>query len=154
MITIINRLRKISIDAKKIEQKIKKMLDYLDYGDFDIGVFFTTNATIKKYNNQYRKKNKATDILSFPFHTELKAGEKPQILSTEDKNLGDIIISLEYAKKDATCEKRSLEQRLDVLLAHGICHLLGYDHKENDDYKKMHIKENELLSHLDLKGSS
>jgi len=83
--------------------------------------------------------------LSFPYHTDLKAGEKIKIKEPEDKNLGDIIISLEFAKKDAMELDRFLGTHLEILIAHGIAHLLGYDHQTEKDYKIMCKKERELL---------
>ena len=73
----------IKINVKKIESNIFLMLDFLDYNDFDIGVWFTTNRTIRSYNKTYRKKDKPTDILSFPYHTTLKPGEKIKIKTPE-----------------------------------------------------------------------
>jgi len=148
MITIKNNIKKIKINKKKIKKLVTHILKFLKYEDFDIGIWFTTNATIKKYNKNYRKKDKATDILSFPFHTQLKAGEKITIHSPDGKNLGDIIISLEYAKKDALHAKRPFYEHLKILLVHGICHLLGYDHKTDEDFKKMQAKETSILKKL------
>ena len=100
VIRIKNTQRKIKIDTKKIESDIQRMLDIAGYSDFDIGVWFTTNKTIRAYNKKYRQKDKPTDILSFPYHTSLKPGDAIQVKDPEDKNLGDIIISLEFAKLD------------------------------------------------------
>ena len=99
-ILIKNQQRKIPIKTKFVKSKIKKILQHLELQDFAIGIWFTTNKTIKKYNNKYRKKNKATDILSFPYHPDLKPEETIKIDHSEDKNLGDIIISVERVKKD------------------------------------------------------
>jgi rRNA maturation RNase YbeY len=144
MITIKNRVKKIKISTNRVRSNIKKMLEAAGYPDFDIGVWFTTNKTIRIYNKKYRKQDKPTDILSFPYH-HLKPGQKITISSPDDKNLGDMIISLEYAKKDATAQNRSLMEHVNILLAHGLAHLLGYDHKTQAQYKRMQEKERELL---------
>jgi rRNA maturation RNase YbeY len=86
-----------------------------------------------------------TDILSFPFHTALKAGSRIKAKNEWEKNLGDLILSPEYIHKAALEHEERLEDRLKMLIVHGICHLLGYDHIEDNDYKKMQKKENELL---------
>ena len=148
MITIKNNIKKIKVSEKKIRELVTQILKILNYQDFDIGIWFTTNATIKKYNKKYRKKNKATDILSFPFHTQLKAGEKIRIHTPDEKNLGDIMLSLEHAQKDAREAKRPFNDHIKMLLVHGICHLLGYDHKTDIDYKKMQTKETSILKKL------
>ena len=114
------------------------MLHVLGYQDFDLGIWFTTNQTIQRYNKKYRKKDKPTDILSFSYHTDLKPGQEIKVKEDEDKNLGDLIISLEFAQKDVKKLKKSIVEHLQILLVHGIAHLLGYDHK-----KKKKVEENE-----------
>ena len=145
MIKIINRQKKIKIDTKKIKSNIQRILSFLGYSDFDIGILFTTNKTIKKYNKKYRGKDQPTDILSFPYHTNLKPGQKIKVKNPEDKNLGDIIISLERVMSDSNEENRSFKDHLSLILAHGITHLLGHDHKTEKQYKAMRQFETKLL---------
>jgi len=149
MIQIKNTQRKIKINEANIKKIVQNILNYLNYRDYDIGIWFTTNQTIRNYNKTYRNKDKATDILSFPFHTNLKAGSRIKPASDDDKNLGDMIISLEYTQQEAKKLNVSLDVRIKTLLIHGICHLLGYDHKTVTDYEKMHTKEKEVLKITD-----
>jgi len=146
MIYIKNNLRKFTINKRKIENQIKKILKHLKYEDFDIGIWFTTNKTIKNFNKIYRNKDKPTDILSFPYHTEIKPNQKITAKTPEDKNLGDIIISLEFVKNHAKKSNLLLESYITMLLAHGISHLLGHDHETDKDYKLMQKLENKLIS--------
>lgn len=148
MIKIINKQRKIKINEKELKKIITIMLATLGYQDFDIGIFLTTNPTIKKYNKKYRKKDTATDILSFPYHTSLKPGEKIIVTSQEDKNLGDIIISLEYVQRAAPEWNRSFKEHFIALIAHGIAHLLNYNHKTDAEFKAMQKIEKKLLASL------
>ncbi len=148
MITIRNTQRKITIDTNKLKQDAQKLLDLLDYSDFDLGIWLTTDRTIREYNRNYRNKDKATDILSFPFHPKLKAGKRITVKTADDKNLGDLILSLEYVKKDAANLGVTFKDQLRRLLVHGICHLLGYDHIKDEDYEVMHKKEERLLKQL------
>lgn len=145
MITIKNSQRTIAVDSALLKKQAQKILDLLDYPDFDLGIWLTTNKTIRAYNCTYRNKDKATDILSFGYHTDLKPGDRIIVKQPDDKNLGDLIISLEYTKKDAPRWSMTFEERLLVLLVHGICHLLGYDHENERDYQVMHKKEKFLL---------
>lgn len=145
-ILIKNRQRKIAINTEIIKSKIKKILDHLGYADYDIGLWITTNATIRKYNKQYRKRDKATSILSFSFYPKLKAGNKIKPKTEADKNLGDLIISGEFIKKDAPNWNQTFEERLKATIVHGICHLLGYTHKTDQAFGKMQKKEKELLA--------
>lgn len=148
MILIKNTQRSIHVNVEHIERDVEKILHALHYDDFDIGIWLTTNATIKKYNNTYRQKNKPTDILSFSFYPEIKPGNRIIAKSPEDKNLGDLIVSVEYVEKAAHELGQTLQKRLQILLVHGICHLLGYDHERDEDYKIMQAKENFLLKKI------
>lgn len=152
MITIKNTQRKISIDKNKLVAQAQYILDILKYSDFDLGIWFTNDKTIREYNREYRHKDKATDILSFPYHTELLAGKRIRIRSEEDKNLGDLIISAEYVVEEAKKYDVTFEQRVKILLVHGVCHVLGYDHIEDSDYRRMRAKEAFILKKLTEKG--
>ncbi len=145
VIYIKNTQRTIPLNQAKVKRQVKSMLSALKYDDFDISIWFTTNETIRKYNKRYRHKDAPTDILSFPYYPSLKPGEKIAPESEEDKNLGDIIISLAYMKKDAPKWKQSFSERLEVLLCHGIAHLLGHDHQTDEEYKVMQVLERKLL---------
>ena len=148
MITIRNTQRTIKIDTAQLKKDAQTILDALAYSDFDLGILITTDKSIQKYNREYRDKDKPTDILSFPYHTELKAGQRITIESEDDKNLGDLIMAPEYILNDLPQWKTTFEKHLQRLLVHGICHLLGYDHIEDADYKIMHKKEMVLLKKI------
>lgn len=148
MILIRNTQRKIKLDTKQIRKEVQTILDILGYSDFDLGILFTNNATIHEYNVMYRQKDKPTDILSFPAYPDLKPGERIVADDDEEKNLGDLILSPEYIVLDAKRLRVRFEVRLQRLLVHGICHLLGHDHLEDTDYKVMHKQEMALLRAL------
>lgn len=157
MIVIKNRQRKIKVNIKDLHAKTQKMLGVLsnkdiNYQDFDLGIMLTTNKTIRKFNKQFRGKDKPTDILSFPFHDYLKPGQKIKVKSPEDKNLGDLIISLEFAQKDAAITwNRKFDEHLIALLTHGIAHLIGYDHLTDKDFNSMLKVERTLLASVGIK---
>jgi len=145
MILVKNNIKKIRVSDSVVQKKLQKILHSQGYDDFDVSVWFTTNTTIRSYNKKFRKKDAATDILSFPYHSELKPGNEIIVKSEEDKNLGDIIISLEFAKKNAKEWDVSFSKIIDILLVHGISHLLGYDHKTEKDHEIMRAYEQKLL---------
>lgn len=145
MVTIQNRTKKISFDTGLFLKKASLILENLGYADFDLGILLTTNRTIQEYNQAYRNKNTPTDVLSFPYHDNIKAGKKIKAQTIEDKNLGDLIISLEYVYKNKKNLKGNFLERMDRMLVHGICHLLGHDHIQDADYRKMIRLENKLL---------
>jgi len=149
MITIKNNIKKISFDVQLYKNQAQKALKALGYDDFDLGIWLTTNSTIKKYNAMYRDKDKATDVLSFPFH-HITAGTKIKIQTDDDKNLGDMIISMEYVQKAAKKLNSTFEQRMNRMLIHSLCHLLGYDHIQDDEFKVMIKKEKQLAALINL----
>ena len=148
MVTIKNSQRTIAINVHQLETDAQKLLVALGYEGFDLGIWVTTNKTIRHYNKIYRHKDKPTDILSFPFHPELQPGQKIKVRSEDDKNLGDIIISAEYVARQLKETGESFDDRLKVLLVHGICHLLGYDHIADEQFAQMQRKEKFLLKKL------
>jgi len=85
------------------------------------GVRFVTDAEMRDFNNHFRGKDGATDVLSFP------GG-----LSAPDQHLGDVVIAVPCTRRQATSQGISFEQEIKTLLLHGVLHCLGYDH-ENDD---------------------
>jgi len=148
MIKIKNSQRKINVNTTKLQKDAHKLLRILNYADFDLGIWLTTNKTIQEYNTRYRNKNKPTDILSFAYYPDLKSGEKIIPQTEDDKNLGDLIISVEHVQNDAKRLHTTLEKRLEVLLVHGISHLLGYTHDQEDEDEKMQDHEAFLLKQL------
>jgi probable rRNA maturation factor len=103
---------------------------------------FVGDDSIRKMNHRYRGKDNPTDILSFT---------KPLDFKCPDKNyMGDIVISIDTAKKNAKADGKSLKEELVLLLTHGILHLCGYDHEGVSEYrsKKMMKKQKELLEEI------
>jgi probable rRNA maturation factor len=145
MITIKKNYKKIPFDTRVYKKKAQIILDFLDYSDFDLSVILTSDGVLMDYNTRFRNKNKPTDILSFPFHPHAKPGKKIQIIDEDEKILGDLMISLPYVYENKHNLPGTFEQRMDRMLVHGICHLLGYDHELDADYKKMIRVENKLL---------
>ena len=148
MIYIENAQQVIPIHIKEIERIAQTILQALNYADYDLGILITTDEEMQRYNKKYRGFDKPTDILSFPYHPNLMPGERIQPQTQEDKNLGDIILAPNYIMQDLARWKQTFDERIKVLLVHGICHLLGYDHIEDVDYEIMKQKEEELLSLL------
>jgi probable rRNA maturation factor len=148
MILINSRLRKATRVTEQITRDAQAILRLLGYPDFDLGILLTTNATIRRYNRDFRNKDVPTDILSFPFYPDAKPGNRIISVTEEEKNLGDIIISIEYVQKSSKKLGVSFDERLRLLLVHGICHLLGYDHISDQDHRIMRKKELQILKEL------
>ncbi len=120
-------------------------------GPAEISVTFTDNEQIKKLNAQYREKDTATDVLSFPMGEN---GVYNVNMDTGAKILGDIVLSMEKAMEQAETFGHSLQRETAYLTAHSVLHLLGYDHMENMDRVRMREKEELVMEQLGLPASS
>jgi probable rRNA maturation factor len=120
----------------------------LGYNDHEISIVFTDNTEIEELNNTYRKIQKPTNVLSFPMLSN--NDDDNEIISPETNLLGDVVISVETAIKEATQANITLEQRISQLLIHGILHLVGYDHEQGEEeFIKMEGKSLELLKTIE-----
>ena len=117
-----------------------------------ITITLTNPENIKEINKQYRNIERATDVLSFPM---FEKDELEQKIQTEDFEypdvLGDIIISIEKVEEQAKEYEHSFERELSYMIVHGFYHLMGYDHIEEEDKKKMRPKEEKILNDLKIK---
>ena len=99
-------------------------------------LLLSNNKSIKKLNKQFRNKNKATDILSFPFQEKKKIKNKVY--------LGDIIISYNFMDKPKNQNIRLFKDKVIKTFIHGFLHLLSFDHIKLKDYKKMFKEEKKI----------
>ena len=106
----------------------------------DVSIVIGNDAFIKTLNLQYRAVNESTDVLSFP------SGEIDP--DTSDLYLGDVIISLPKAQEQARNAGHPLEEELQLLVVHGILHLLGYDHVRTADKREMQTAQDKILKSL------
>ena len=136
-----NNQNKIKINRRKIRAAILKILKILECADKEISINFVDDTKIKQLNKQYLGKDKATNVLSFSLREDEYGNINPQVL-------GDIIISVETAQKDAVYGNLTVDQEIDFLIIHGLLHLLGYDHENTTkkETKKMRKKERELFN--------
>ena len=102
----------------------------------EFSILLTNNKEIKKLNHKFRKKNKTTDVLSFP--SKIKNKKKIYV--------GDIAISFEIIKERS--KKTNFFLEFDKMWLHGYLHLIGYDHKKNNDFRKMLKKEKLILKYF------
>ncbi len=124
--------------------------DELGRDDFEISVTLTDGETIRAINAEHRGIDSETDVLSFPLW-DRNGGEEP-FMNPETDNimLGDIIISLPRVKEQAEEYGHSMRREAAYLCVHGVLHLLGYDHMQDDEKAVMRKREEEILSKLQL----
>ncbi|MCI7666192.1 MULTISPECIES: rRNA maturation RNase YbeY [Fusobacterium] len=129
------------VNEEEIREYVQKVLEkeYESEAPIYMSLLFTGNDEIQVINREYRDKDQPTDVISFAYH------------ETEDfdigpyDTLGDIVISLERVVEQAKEYNHSDKRELFYVLTHGILHLLGYDHIEEEDKKEMRAKEEEIL---------
>ncbi|KAI9504318.1 hypothetical protein GGI25_004385 [Coemansia spiralis] len=147
MVLLLNQQRAVWLPLRTIRHQMERLLVCGGYADWDIGVHFVDNARIRQLNLQYRNRDKPTDILSFPFHTtKTPEADLPQMPSEDERNLGDMFLAMPYILQQCKDENDRVAAHLPVLLAHGMCHLMGYDHESDADYEAMRKREFEILN--------
>ncbi len=119
------------------KRKIKKLslLKLFNKKNFQFTLLLTNKKVIKKLNKKFRKKNKETDVLSFPFKSHLNKNYR-----------GDIAICYEII--NTRSKKTNFSIELDKIWIHGLLHLLGYNHKKFNDYKLMLKREQDILKQV------
>ena len=130
-----NKIKNPSYYFKKKLNKLNKISSFKKKKQ-EFSVLLTNNKKMKSLNFKFRKKNKPTDVLSFPFINVEKKGVY----------IGDIAISFEIVNQRSKTSNFFLE--LDRMWIHGYFHLIGYDHKKIIDFKKMNKKENLVLNYF------
>lgn len=150
---IINQQNKINY-TRELQQVIKKVVDTVARTaklpkNAEASIMIVDNSYIQELNFIYRGQNIPTDVLSFAMN-ELGEDEPDFDFSGEVNVLGDIVVSLEKAQEQCEEYGHSLERELGYLVAHGMLHLLGYDHETEPERKLMRELEEKIMSAAQL----
>lgn len=127
-VDIVSRGAGKRVPVRRLKQMARRVLGLLNQNRVELSLALVGNREIQELNARFRNKNKPTDVLSFP------SGER---LSTTTQILGDVVISVEQAEKQARKRRRTLNEEVGGLLIHGILHLLGYDHERSPKEAKI-----------------
>ncbi|MCH2271563.1 MAG: rRNA maturation RNase YbeY [SAR324 cluster bacterium] len=120
------------INQKQLAEILKVFLWHLFESERGISLYLTDDTEIQKLNQQFRGKNSPTDILSWPYTEDDVELSLPKIDESEDVELaGDLVVSVERVRKQATENGWDFETELIRLLAHGCAHLAGWDHERS-----------------------
>ncbi|MGN1351495.1 MAG: rRNA maturation RNase YbeY [Clostridia bacterium] len=138
--------RNYSKQIAKIIKECFKQEKFLDKNLY-VNVILTTPEDIRKFNKEYRNIDKETDVLSFPM---FEKEELENMKLNHIEVLGDIVISIEQVKKQAIEYEHSFEREFAYMVVHGFCHIIGYDHIEEEDKKKMRQEEEKILGILKI----
>jgi len=125
-----NRQRKVRAGVRSAQRFLSRVIRELGIGRDSVSLCFVTDREMARLNQTYRKKNGTTDVLSFP----AEARGKPVSVARRAKELrgeflGDIAISPAAARRNAGSFGRHVQLEIQVLILHGVLHLLGYDHE-------------------------
>ncbi|HEY0545044.1 MAG TPA: rRNA maturation RNase YbeY [Pyrinomonadaceae bacterium] len=125
MIEVVSRQRKMKVDCEGWREFVSKALRVVPAGSAGVTVAFVSDRAMRELNRMWRKKSGTTDVLSFP------AGED-EFESVEGKSLGDVVISVEQAARQAREHGLEFEEEVSQLILHGLLHLCGYDHETDE----------------------
>lgn len=132
---------------ENVRRAIEKVGELYGVEDSEVSVTLTNNAYIHTLNKKYRDIDRPTDVLSFA----LSESEEPEIEGSPATNaLGDIIISVERAEEQAAEYGHSLRREVAFLTVHGMLHLLGYDHMEEEEREEMEKEQRFVMEQLGI----
>jgi len=138
---IINQQRKHAVSVPRLKKLSRELCRHLGVSHYDFTLVLSNDRTIRRLNRMFRHKDQSTDILSFP-----SSPEDQNTDPFENRSLGDMMVSVETAYRQAIQQGHSLDREIDILLIHGLLHLLGFDHET--DQGQMCRKERLLQRHL------
>jgi len=145
MTLLIRNFTKNRVGAKRLEQVVEAVVkEEKIKGEVEISLVFTGEKRIKDLNKTYRGVDSVTDVLSFE-------GENEDAFISPDEGvsyLGEIFICYSRANRQSREKRHPVEKEIDILLVHGLLHLLGYDHIKDADYEVMHKKEEKVIRKL------
>lgn len=134
----------------KIFEEIMRAADVVGeiYGveNSELSITLTDDENIHALNKKYRDIDRATDVLSFAF----RESDEPEVIGADFEILGDVIISLERAKVQAEEFGHSFLREIIFLEVHGLLHLLGYDHMQDDERQEMETEQKFIMEKLGI----
>jgi len=140
-----NDVRASGVDGRALVATAKKLLAAVDECDSSLSLTVVDDAAIRELNRDHRGKDKPTDVLSFPM---FEGGEAPQ--AGVERMLGDVVISVETARRQAAEYDATLQRELYRLLIHGLLHVMGHDHEEARERADMETQERRLADAIGM----
>ena len=148
MIRIANRQRRIPLRVETYRTLAEKVLHALGQPDAEISLSFISDRRIQSLNRIYRGKDQPTDVLAFSLAYSKPVKVKKNVDQSPPPFLGDVVISVPTARRQARERRHGLRREIARLMIHGILHLLSYDHEKPADARRMRRKESALLRKL------
>lgn len=132
-------LRSAPVRPAEIRRRAERMLAALRMEGAELSVLLTDDATIHALNREYRRKDRPTDVLAFAMREGEGGALHPALL-------GDVVISVDTARRQAREHGRRIVDEVTFLLAHGLLHLLGYDHRTTEEDRVMRARTDALCA--------
>lgn len=138
-VIVLSRYRARGVLARLVQRRALRLLKTLDETDAVLTISLVDDAEMQRLNREYRGKDRPTDVLAF-------AMREGQRVAGDEAQLGDVVISLATAARQAADRRIALADEVTTLLVHGVLHLLGYDHERSPvEARRMFRKQRELL---------
>jgi probable rRNA maturation factor len=139
------QLRVVRFHHDRLLRLAQAMLSHVGESAAELGLTFIGDRRMRRLNHRFRNKDRATDVLAFA----TREARLPHGVDLSARLLGDVVISVPTAMRQAKEGRRSLDQELVALMIHGILHLCGYDHERSDsEARRMERRERILLKRL------
>jgi probable rRNA maturation factor len=145
MIYFHNAVKNSGVDTRRLKSVANKLLRAMNEAGSALSISLVGDREIQELNREHRGKNKPTDVLSFPLY---EAGEAA--LGDGERLLGDVVISIDTARRQAADYDAPLQNELYRLLIHGILHVLGHDHEEPAERAAMEAEERRLAAAIGM----
>jgi probable rRNA maturation factor len=140
-----SHVRRVTFNQARLDRLAVAILSNVGTASGELGILFVGDRRMRGLNRRYRGKDRTTDVLAFAMRESLPS---PPLSSTQVM-LGDVVIAVPTATRQAKQGHRSLDEELTVLLVHGILHLCGYDHERNEkEARRMYRREQIILRSL------
>ena len=142
-ISIENRQKKFKIDRRRLRRSLKRLMRELRCEESELSLLLVDDGQIREFNRTYLKRDRSTNVISFSMREGEFSNLNPQLL-------GDIILSVETAHRDATAGGIDFMDEVEFLVIHGLLHLIGYEHENAaaPESRQMKTRERELFSLL------
>lgn len=147
-VLVTTEIDQLSCSLRQLEKTAETLLAHTGRNDYELSILLVDDRRMTELNSSYRGKHTPTNVLSFPM---LDPDDEEE--NGMPRLLGDIVISLDTAEREATETGRSLDDYLAVLLVHGYVHLLGFDHEQGEEEEAgMRAMEKKFLDLLAVAG--
>lgn len=144
-ISISNRQSVVNVDVRRLRRSLARLLKWLNREEADVSLLLVDDGQIRVLNRTYFQRDRPTNVISF----SMLEGEYGDV---NPQTLGDIVISVETALRDAVEGEIQLMDEIEFLTIHGLLHLLGYNHENTNPQKSMEMFDYEQQLFLQLRG--